>query len=212
MPGKVARKINELREAPRQIRRLESENRHLRDRFKELDKKTELLFFMNKSLPGETLEETKKRVFLEWPKAEGKMRTIQQGENIILQKLNKVCKENGLTLFLDAGTLLGARRHNGFIPWDDDIDVGLLREDYDKLMALRDSLTDIKIEYCYSVGYCGGNAVTKARLAESKSFWVDIFCFDRADANLETVVKIATDFHLELDSKLMAFEKSGGYS
>ncbi len=53
-----------------------------------------------------------------------------------LKALVAFCKEHNLTYFAIGGTLLGAVRHKGFIPWDDDVDVAMPRKDYDKLIAL----------------------------------------------------------------------------
>ena len=63
-----------------------------------------------------------------------KMKEIWNVELDLLLQLDKVCRQLGIRYFLDAGTLLGAVRHRGFIPWDDDIDVIMLRKDYDVLV------------------------------------------------------------------------------
>jgi lipopolysaccharide cholinephosphotransferase len=66
------------------------------------------------------------------------MRQAQDLQLKLLKIAHNICKNNGLQYWLDAGSMLGAVRHNGFIPWDDDLDICLLKPDYDKLLPLLD--------------------------------------------------------------------------
>ena len=62
------------------------------------------------------------------PPATGKLRLLQDGNTVLLALFARKCRENGLRYWLDYGTLLGAVRHRGFIPWDDDLDVSMMRQ------------------------------------------------------------------------------------
>ena len=64
-------------------------------------------------------------------------REIQLSCLEVLKEFDALCRAQGLTYFLSGGTLLGAVRHRGFIPWDDDVDVMMPRADYQRLLALK---------------------------------------------------------------------------
>ncbi len=64
---------------------------------------------------------------------------LRRAQLDLLAEFDRVCAAHGLEFFALYGTLLGAVRHGGFIPWDDDLDVGMLRPDYDRLTELVDA-------------------------------------------------------------------------
>ncbi len=61
------------------------------------------------------------------------LKIIQKANNILLREFKRICEQNEIEYWLDWGTLLGAVRHGGFIPWDDDVDVSMTRENLIKL-------------------------------------------------------------------------------
>lgn len=64
------------------------------------------------------------------------LRRLQLVELGILKDIDRVCRENDITYFLDSGTVLGAVRHGGFIPWDDDVDIAMPHEDYGRFLKI----------------------------------------------------------------------------
>lgn len=63
-----------------------------------------------------------------------------------LKAFDKFCTDHNLRYFATGGTAIGAVRHKGIIPWDDDIDVAMVREDYDRFISLKNELKDSKYE------------------------------------------------------------------
>ena len=73
-------------------------------------------------------------------------RRMQLTELDMLVEFDRVCRENNLAYVLFGGSLLGAIRHQGYIPWDDDADIGMLREDYD---CFKKHLNELNPSICY---------------------------------------------------------------
>lgn len=79
------------------------------------------------------------------------MKKVWKVQLELLEKFIEVCDKHELDYSLTAGSLLGAVRHKGFIPWDDDIDVAMLRDDYNKLLKIADK--EFKKPYFFQTPY-----------------------------------------------------------
>ncbi len=88
----------------------------------------------------------------------------------MLHDFSLYCDEHSLNYYLVGGTLLGAVRHQGFIPWDDDIDVGMPREDYNRLIELQESAPIANDKYKLLIPEKGTSTVPYINLLHKKIF------------------------------------------
>ncbi len=113
------------------------------------------------------------------PPAVGFLRDIQLADLKILKEIDLVCKKHKLTYWIDFGTLLGAIRHKGFIPWDDDIDICMPREDYKRFIkSFNQSCLDNSLEAVLSSHRSGKYNLIKVVHKDIPSISVDVFPVD----------------------------------
>lgn len=126
------------------------------------------------------------------------LRILQDCDTLLLGILDKVCRKKGLTYWIDWGTLLGAVRHKGFIPWDDDIDVAMPRSDFNKAGNILKSELE---KYGITVKYVQ-NELERLTINYNHSengTWVDIFPVDTYKSSYE--YEIARSDLLDLVNK-----------
>lgn len=127
-------------------------------------------------------------------------REIQLAILNILQYFDKYCKKYGLTYYLAGGTLLGAVRHKGFIPWDDDIDVCMPRPDYERLLIIfKDNANEKYSLSSYDVGnsyrpYVKILDLTTKVIAKTSEdeqhLWIDVLPVDGLPDSEDEIKKI----------------------
>lgn len=127
-----------------------------------------------------------------------KMKRVWETQIDLVKVLEKICKKYNLTFFAIYGTLLGAIRHEGYIPWDDDIDVVMPRKDFEKFKKMAVN----ELEYPYvlvpmrnEVDFFSGGLLRlrnddtlgadmwDANFRQHNGIWIDILALDRAFNN-----------------------------
>lgn len=112
----------------------------------------------------------------------------------LLYEIDRICRKHGICYWLSSGTLIGAARHGGFIPWDDDLDIEMMREDYDRLMkvlpgelpstmALQTHETDPTYFFYYAKIRDRRSLLTEGnnydRIWKEQGIYIDIFPLER---------------------------------
>lgn len=149
--------------------------------------------------------------------------TMTQSKKIgldILVEFDKFCQKHSLQYFLVYGTLLGAVRHKGYIPWDDDVDVAMLREDYEQLYKLIVAGESVRDDLEWHSSRLGNwnepvlklvnkNTVCYHRGDMSIGVWVDIFVLDNHDEKVFKVNKFWRQVHIAKCTTHFDFSKKG---
>lgn len=136
-----------------------------------------------------------------------KMKKIWNVELQMLDLVDAICKKHNISYFMINGTLLGAVRHKGFIPWDDDLDIGMLREDYDRFLEVvqYELQSPFEIQNMWTEADCFFGGYSRMRKSDTtgilvkdlghksnQGIWIDILPFDNCtmdERKLETKLK-----------------------
>lgn len=126
---------------------------------------------------------------------------LKQLQIEILDVVHAFCIKHNINYWLDCGTLLGAVRHKGYIPWDDDIDIGMLRSDYDKFMRLFNEenkryqflCPELNDDYSYGAGKVVDTQTVlyePDKNGRKLAVNIDVFVYDNAPNNEEDLKKM----------------------
>lgn len=156
------------------------------------------------------------------------LKKIKETEKEILLKFVSICEKYNLNYFVVFGTLLGTIRHKGFIPWDDDIDVGMLRKDYEKFLEVAQQecgeeffLQTVDTDSNYHLYFAKlrkmdsifiENSLQKAD--STSGFYIDIFPYDMVsdnDMQMKWQIKLAVSLGMLLSINRVEEPQIGSY-
>ena len=155
------------------------EVRALRNELKSHDEKMVMFAWEGYRRDGEALDDAKKRFFRSLPTATGGMKLFQLGCTKLLAEFDALCEQHSLQYWMMFGTLLGAVRHGSFIPWDDDVDLAMPRDEVDRLIALVEGDDRYTVTTIYDT-YAHCRQVRFRYADQNVPCFLDLFYFDWA--------------------------------
>lgn len=137
---------------------------------------------MKKAYPEDSPAEIRRRIFSLMPEAEGDARIMQKANAKLMFELDSICQKAGLPYWTAYGSLVGTLSRNGFIPWDDDIDICMMREDVEKLQSLCNSDPNYQLTLVYD-GYVFCRQLRFSSRNENIPCFIDVSIWDWAAAS-----------------------------
>lgn len=209
MSGKIDGLANE-------VRRLHEENARLERIITHYHKQDMQMFWQEYRKDGESTVDAQKRFFLALPKTQGVNRNLQLLEKDLLKAFIEICEKNQLDYWVYAGSLLGAVRHKGFIPWDDDVDTCMAREDIDRLREILKNNEEYRLTVKYDAwGFC--KQIRFCYKDSKLPVFIDVFPFDWArtatrdswEANHKAKMDLRTEITDESNPLIREFRAAG---
>ena len=153
-----------------------------------IQKREKIKFWIGEPKFEKNLDIIKKNFWLSFPKAEGDLRLIQKGNLLLIKRFKQICDKLNVQFWMHGGSLIGAVRHNGFIPWDDDIDIAMMRSDFMKVKNfLKDNYNYEIAEYYYTCFGCRSYRFRRKDLLSN--FFMDIFVYDNYHNNNDNILE-----------------------
>lgn len=134
---------------------------------------------MKKTYPEDSPAAIRRRIFSLMPEAEGDARIMQKANAKLMFELDSICQKAGLPYWTAYGSLVGTLSRNGFIPWDDDIDICMMREDTEKLQSLCDADPNYQLTLVYD-GYVFCRQLRFSSRNENIPCFIDVSIWDWA--------------------------------
>ena len=211
LEAKIVERLDETeRKNNKRLAKLESKLMTIEKSLKSQRTLSHNLFFLAQANNEKHIQQAKQEFFMNMPKAHGDLRIVQEVGTYLLKNFKQLCDENGLRYWLESGTLIGAIRHHGFVPWDDDIDVGMPRHDHERLRSILQNNQEFKLIDIYYISKKDGrrSMTTKFAFRDPKmpiSIDLDAYEFLNVD-DLDAGWKIRNDWREAFSKEIESIE------
>lgn len=176
---RTSRMAKALQDQKKSLYVLDRTLKQVSNKIDQLSQKNNSLFF---SVPREfshDMDAVKWSFWKSFPKASGDLRIIQEANATLLKNFQIICDKLECQFWLHGGSLIGGLRHSGYVPWDDDIDIAMMRADFLKIKKfLEDNSPLYEIKEYYYIRVLGCRSYRFRRKDMMSNCFVDIFVYD----------------------------------